>query len=190
MFGRILCWSPLRGPDDSPPHSELTNRPVPNRDRKRAEVPRKTGRCADLMNVVESANSCFQVFAHGLLLAHSCHAAGNSRHSAPSQAHDGMIKYILWSSAILRVLGSPRKSPNERCVQSVVATISLLCFIEVLTRPCQPCYMCSMGSLNIRKVPDDVRRQFKSLCVAKGRTMAEVIIEFMRKEAEKGKPKK
>jgi len=50
--------------------------------------------------------------------------------------------------------------------------------------------MCSMGSLNIRKVPDDVRRQFKSLCVARGRTMAEVIIEFMRKEVEKGKPKK
>ena len=47
-----------------------------------------------------------------------------------------------------------------------------------------------MISLNLRNIPIGLRNQFKAVCAAQGKTMTEAIIEFMRKEVEKGKSKK
>jgi len=44
--------------------------------------------------------------------------------------------------------------------------------------------------MNLRGVPDDLRNQFKAVCALQAKTMTEVIIELMRKEVEKGRPKK
>ena len=47
-----------------------------------------------------------------------------------------------------------------------------------------------MISLNLRNIPLELRNQFKAVCAAKGKTMTEAIIEFMRREVEKGRPRK
>jgi hypothetical protein len=47
-----------------------------------------------------------------------------------------------------------------------------------------------MATLNLRGVPDELRNQFKALCALQGKNMTDVLIELMRKEVEKGRPKK
>jgi hypothetical protein len=47
-----------------------------------------------------------------------------------------------------------------------------------------------MGTMILRRVPDELRKQFKLACLARNTNMTEAIINFMRREVEKGKPKK
>jgi hypothetical protein len=47
-----------------------------------------------------------------------------------------------------------------------------------------------MGTMILRNVPEDLRKQFKLHCIQNNTNMTEVLIELMRKEVEKGKPKK
>lgn len=42
-----------------------------------------------------------------------------------------------------------------------------------------------MGTLIIKNVPDDMRREFKAICIRKETTMREEIIRFMINEVEK-----
>ena len=50
--------------------------------------------------------------------------------------------------------------------------------------------MINMGTMIIRNVPEDLRRDFKILCLRNNTNMTELIINLMRKEVAKGKPKK
>jgi plasmid stability protein len=47
-----------------------------------------------------------------------------------------------------------------------------------------------MKTLIIRKVPDDLHRQVKVAAAEAGESMQDFIIKLMRKEVEKGRPKK
>jgi len=47
-----------------------------------------------------------------------------------------------------------------------------------------------MATVNLRGVPEELRNQFKAACALQGKTITEVLIELMRKEVEKGRPKK
>jgi len=47
-----------------------------------------------------------------------------------------------------------------------------------------------MGTMILRGIPDDLRKRFKLLCLEKNTNMTEAIIEFIRKEVAKGRPKK
>ena len=47
-----------------------------------------------------------------------------------------------------------------------------------------------MATLNLRGVPDELRNQFKAACALQGKTITEVMIELMKKEVAKGRPKK
>ncbi|MBW8003385.1 MAG: copy number control protein [Planctomycetes bacterium] len=42
-----------------------------------------------------------------------------------------------------------------------------------------------MADLIIRKIPEDLRNQFKALCASKGSNMREEIIKFMKQAVEK-----
>ncbi len=46
-----------------------------------------------------------------------------------------------------------------------------------------------MGELHLR-IDIDLRAEFKALCALKQSTMQEEILEFIKKEVEKGRPKK
>lgn len=46
-----------------------------------------------------------------------------------------------------------------------------------------------MVSLNIRKIPEKLRREFKTVCVNQGKTMSDVIQEFMKEKIIKFKMK-
>ena len=47
-----------------------------------------------------------------------------------------------------------------------------------------------MGTMILRNIPNDLRKQFKLLCLEKNTNMTEAIIDFMKREVAKGKPKK
>jgi len=47
-----------------------------------------------------------------------------------------------------------------------------------------------MGTMILRKIPDELRKQFKLLCLERNTNMTEAIIDFMQKEVAKSKPKK
>ncbi len=47
-----------------------------------------------------------------------------------------------------------------------------------------------MATMNLRGIPDDLRNQFKAACALQGKTITAMLIELMRKEVEKGRPKK
>lgn len=46
-----------------------------------------------------------------------------------------------------------------------------------------------MAMINVQKIPDNLYRQFKSLCVLQNKTVKEVFIEMMKEWIEKGKKK-
>jgi hypothetical protein len=50
--------------------------------------------------------------------------------------------------------------------------------------------MACMATLNLRDIPDDLRNQFKAVCALQGKTIRDVLMELMRREVEKGRPKK
>ena len=47
-----------------------------------------------------------------------------------------------------------------------------------------------MGTIIIKDIPDDIKREFKSLCVLKGETLREAFIRLMREEVEKARQEK
>jgi porphobilinogen deaminase len=47
-----------------------------------------------------------------------------------------------------------------------------------------------MAVLTLKDVPNDLRNQFKAACALQGKNMREAILDFMRKEVERGRPKK
>ncbi len=49
------------------------------------------------------------------------------------------------------------------------------------------CYPDCMGTMILRRIPDELRKQFKLQCIERGTNMTEQIILFMRKEVAKGK---
>jgi hypothetical protein len=51
-------------------------------------------------------------------------------------------------------------------------------------------YHDDVGTMILRNIPDELRKQFKLHCIANNTNMTELIIYLMRKEVEKGKPKK
>ena len=51
-------------------------------------------------------------------------------------------------------------------------------------------YTYYMGMLNIRKIPDDLHKEFKLLCIKRDTNMTDEIIRFMREEVEKERRKK
>ena len=51
--------------------------------------------------------------------------------------------------------------------------------------PLNMVYINNMGNMLIKNVPDDVRREFKAICIRKETTMREEIIRFMTEEVEK-----
>jgi hypothetical protein len=46
-----------------------------------------------------------------------------------------------------------------------------------------------MSIINLQ-IPEALRNQFKALCSSRGETMREVLLELIKKEVEKGKPKR
>jgi hypothetical protein len=51
-------------------------------------------------------------------------------------------------------------------------------------------YHDDVGTMILRNVPDELRKQFKLHCIADNTNMTELIINLMRREVEKSKPKK
>jgi len=50
--------------------------------------------------------------------------------------------------------------------------------------------MIAMGTMILRNIPDDLRKRFKLMCIAKGTNMTEQIVNFMRKEVAAGRSKR
>jgi hypothetical protein len=48
------------------------------------------------------------------------------------------------------------------------------------------CYFKDMKDMNIRKVPEDLKNQFRAICIRNGQTMRSVIVEYMRRIVERG----
>ena len=42
-----------------------------------------------------------------------------------------------------------------------------------------------MGDMNIRDVPDDLKKNFRALCILQGKTLRDGIIDLMKREVEK-----
>jgi hypothetical protein len=48
----------------------------------------------------------------------------------------------------------------------------------------------AMATINLRDVPDELHNQFKAACALQGKSIREVLIDLMKREVEKGRPKK
>jgi predicted HicB family RNase H-like nuclease len=59
-----------------------------------------------------------------------------------------------------------------------------------LTTPCKHDYHDYVKAILLRSVPDDLHRQVKVSAAAAGISMQDFILRAIRKEVEKGKPKK
>ena len=46
-----------------------------------------------------------------------------------------------------------------------------------------------MGTIIIKDVPEDLKREFKAICALRGKSLKDSIIELMRKEVEKERKK-
>ena len=46
-------------------------------------------------------------------------------------------------------------------------------------------YIDCMGTMILRNIPDDLRKQFKLLCIQENSNMTAEIVKFMKKEVEK-----